>query len=113
MTTRLSDEEVWNRAFNATMQGCMTADGSVRESVCRDSADRALKSFRERFPLNIDLPGPTVQLRGINLKTVELLVAALRERGRSDAAGVVEAMFRHINENNGLSPEWVPPGRGG
>jgi hypothetical protein len=96
MTTRLTDEEVWLR------YACSGLDPSL-----------GLSAFRERFPLNAPLAGPTVQLRGINLKTVELLVALLRERGRSDAAGVVEAMFRHIDENNGLSPDWTPPGRGG
>jgi hypothetical protein len=96
MTTRLTDEEVWLRAQ------CAGLDPEL-----------ALKSFRERFPLNKELPGPTIGVRGIHPRTVELLVTLLRERGRSDAANVIAAMFKHIEENNGLSPEWVPPGRGG
>lgn len=98
----LTDDEVW-------LRGYLSKEDRGKDRV--NTGDDTLRDFRARFPkeqvINAAAGG------GIGKASVAAIVELLRARNRQDAASVVEAIFKHIDETGGLSPEWTPPGRGG
>lgn len=97
----LSDEEIWNRAYNAAIS---CPEDGIDPIGC---AEVALENHRGRWPKQGESPAPRATVSPAFLR---MTVAQLRADNRQDAAKVLESLADAVDR--GRASSWEPPPRG-